>query len=161
MSNDGGRLRVEAEFHPVPDPLPQSWQELRRDGAVDQQNLLGVADARAAGLGVFDDVQRHVEVGGPLHIDMADAGAGGDAGDGGVFHAGADEPRPAAGDQQVHIALRRHERLRPGAGGVLHEVHGVFRDTDSAQTGAQRVHDGAGAAEGLLAAAQDADVAAL
>ena len=158
--DDRCRLGVQAQLHALPDAGCQPGQEVRGDGPVHQQNLLGVADAGAAGLGVFDDVQRHVEVGALLHIDVADAGARGDAGDGGLPDAGADQPGPAAGDQQVHIALRRHKR--PGAltGGVLHEVDRVFGDAQGCQRRAQGVHDGVGAAEGLLPAAQDADAAA-
>ena len=43
------------------------------DRAVDQERLGGAANAGAAHLGVDRDVNRHVEVGGPVDIDVADA----------------------------------------------------------------------------------------
>jgi hypothetical protein len=49
-------------------------RQVRRDaGRVDQQRLGGAADAGAAQLGVQHDRARHVEVGGAIHVDVADA----------------------------------------------------------------------------------------
>ena len=91
---------------------------------------------------------------------MADARARGDAGNGGGAQAGVDEPRAAPGDQQVNIAVRGHQSLGAGAGGILHQVHGGFRDALPGQPLPKSLHNGVCAAEGLLAAPEDADIAA-
>ena len=162
--NDGSRRLVQAKLHrpfPVGDQaLVKHGQKRGSDCLVHQQNLLGVADAGAAGFGVFHDVQRHVQVGGLLHIYVADAGAGGDAGHGGGAYTGVDQPRAAPGNQKVNIAARGHQRRGAFPGGVLHQIHRVLRNPHRFKTGAEGVHDGVGAAECLLPASQDADVPA-
>ena len=89
-------------------------QERIGDGAVDEQRLGGVAHAHALGLGVDDDVERLLEIGGLMDVDMAVAGAGLDNGNERLAHAALDEPRTAAGDQQVDDTAEFHE----GAGGL-------------------------------------------
>ena len=54
-----------------------------------------------------------IQVGGLFHIHVADAGAGGDAGNGGGTDAGVDEAGAASGDQQVDIAVGRHHGRGP------------------------------------------------
>ena len=68
----------------------QHRQKFRGHISVYQQRLLGVADAGAAGLGIFHNIHGHSQIRGLVHIDMADAGAGLDAGHGRILHAGAD-----------------------------------------------------------------------
>ncbi len=62
-------------------PLGKFGQELCRNAAVDEADFLGVADAGAAGFGVLNDLQCLGLVGTVIHKDVADAGAGLDAGD--------------------------------------------------------------------------------
>ena len=93
--------------------LLQHGQELRRDGAVDEQDLGRVADGRAARFCVFHDIERHIEIGALVNIDMADARAGLDARHDRVLDARADEARPAARDEQVNIARGCHESGGP------------------------------------------------
>ena len=126
-----------------------------------QADFLRVADAGAAGFGVLNDLQCLGLVGTVIHKDVADAGAGLDAGDLGVFHAGPDEPGPAPGNEQVYIAHGCHQGVGGGVGGVLNERDGGFGQAVLPQAPAQCGDDGAGAPPGLLAAAQDAGVAAL
>ena len=118
-----------------------------------QTHFLGVAHTGAAGLGVLNDVQRLVQIGSVVHVHMADAGAGLDAGDFGVLHTGADEPGTAAGDQQVHIAHSGHQGVGRSVGGVLDQAHRRFGQTGLAQALPQSGDDGVGTAPGFLAAA--------
>ena len=129
--------------------------------AVDKADLLRVADGRAARLGVFDDLYRHVEVSVPVDVHMADARAGLDAGNACIFHARADEPLAAAGDQQVDKAVRRHQYLRARMRCILNDVDNVGIAADGLNARLERRDDGVRGAIGLLAAAQHADVAAL
>ena len=92
---------------------------------------------------------------------MADAGAGLDAGHGCVLDAGADQPGPAAGDQQIDQPVRGHQLVGAGVGGVLNEAHRALRQAHPAQTGAQSLHDGVAAGPGVAPAAQDARAARL
>ena len=87
---------------------------------------------------------------------MADAGAGGDAGDRGVLDTGVDEARAASGNQQIHIAIGGHEGGGRGPGGVLDQIHRIFRHTHGGEALFQGGDDGVGRCKGLLAAAQDA-----
>ena len=153
MQTLGGAVGAEA--------LGQLRQEFARDGAVDEADFLGVADAGAAGLGVLDDVQGLGLVGGVVHEDVADAGAGLDAGDLCVLDAGPDESGPAPGDEQVHIPHSGHEGVGRGVGGVLDEADRRFGQAVGPQTLPQGGYDGVGRAPRLLAAAEDAGVAAL
>ena len=167
--DDGRGTRVQPQLHRVEaagravgaEALGQLGQELRRNVLVDQADLLGVADAGAAGLGVLDDVEGLGLVGGVVHVDVADAGAGLDAGHLGILDAGADQAGPAPGDQQVHVTHRLHQGVGGGAGGVLDQVDGGCGQAGGRHPLAQGVHNGFAGAPGFLAAAQHAGIAAL
>ena len=157
--DDGLGEFIQPQFY-LGDGFCQFGQEFRGDGFINEQHFLRIADTGAAGLSIFDDLQGHFLVGGALHIHMADAGSGGDAGNGGIFHAGIDQTRAAPGDQQVDKAVGSHQRIGAAAGGVLHQIYRVFRDSHGFQARFQRGYDGIGAAEGLLTAPEDTDIAA-
>ena len=167
--DDAGGLFIQPQLHRdealrcpvIHQPLFQLRQELRRHSLVHQQHLLRVADGGTAGLGVFDDVQGLVLVGGGVHEDVADAGAGLDAGHLGVLHAAADQPRAASGDQQIHEAHRLHELIGAVVAGILHEAHQLRREPRVLKPQMDGVHDGGVGAEGLPPAAEDHRVAAL
>ena len=167
--DDRGGRRVEPQLHGdkprrtavVDERLLQHRQELLRDGAVDKADLLGVADGGAAGLGVFDDFHGLVEVGVLVDIDVADARSRLDAGDGRVFDAGADQPRPAARDEQVDKPLRAHQLVRALVARVLEDVEDVRVAARGGDALLECGGDGLRAADGIAPAAQDADVAAL
>ena len=167
--DDGGCTRVQPQLHRVQplcravraQPPGQLGQELCRNVTVHQAHLLRVADAGAAGLGVFDDVQRLILLGRSIHEDVADAGTGLDAGDFCVFHTGADEPGPSARDEQIHIAHRRHQGVGRGVGGVLDQADRCFGQAVCPQPLPQSRYNGVGTAPCLPAAPQDAGIAAL
>ena len=75
-------------------------------------------------------------------------------------HAGPDQAGAAPGDQQVHIAHGGHQLVGRGVGGVLDQVDGGHRQAGAGHAPAQGLHNGPAGAPGLLAAAQNADVAA-
>ena len=167
--DESGGTLVQPQLHRVQplggavgaEALGQLRQELARNGAVDEADFLGVADTGAAGLGVLDDVQRLGLVGGVVHEDVADAGAGLDAGDFRILDAGTDKSGPAARDEQVHIADGGHQGVGRGMGGVLDEADCCFRQTICPKSLPQGGHDGIGRAPRLFAAAEDAGIAAL
>ena len=138
----------------------QLGQKLGGDRPMHQAHFLGVAHAGAAGFGVFNDGKRHVLIGGGIHIHMANAGAGLNAGHPGVFHTGADQPCAAAGDQQIHKAHGGHQLGSALAGGVLHQLDILRGKAAAAQSLLQHIHNGVGAVPCLLAAAQNAHIAA-
>ena len=167
--DDGRGARVQMQLHRgdagsgagIDKAGLQHRQKLRCHVPVDQQRLFGVADAGAARLGVFHNIHGHLQIGGLVHVDMADAGAGLDAGHGCVLDAGADQPGPAAGDQQIDQPVCGHQLVGAGVGGVLDEAHRALRQAHPAQTGAQGLHDGVAAGPGIAPAAQDARAARL
>ncbi len=94
-------------------------QELGGDALVHEQRLGGVAHAGALGLGVEDDRQRLLEVGGGVDVDVAVAGGGVDDGHGGDCLQRVLEALAAARDDQVDAVLlggELGELLAPAAG---------------------------------------------
>ena len=90
--------------------------------SVDEQGLGGVAHARPLRLGVDDDVERHVEIGGRVDVDVAVAVAVDDVGHGGVARGStAISDGPPRGMRQSIEAPQPHELDRRLAAGVLDE----------------------------------------
>ena len=92
---------------------------------VHEQALGGVAHARPLDLGVDDDVERHVEIGGGVDVDVAVAVAVDHVRDGGVLEDRRDQRRAAPRDQAVDDAAQPHELHGRLARRVLDEHHGV------------------------------------
>ena len=136
-------------------------QEGRRDVLVHEQALGGVAHARALAFRVDEDVFRHFEVGGGVHVNVAVAGAGFDDGDGRVHDDRLNKTCAAARNENVQIAVQLHHLRRGLAGGVLNEVDGVFGQAAGSERPAHDAGQAHRGAERLLAAAQDAGRACL
>ena len=85
---------------------------------------------------------------------MADAGPGLDTGHRGVFHTGADQPGTAAGNQQIHQTVCRHQLVGGSVGSVLNQADGTFRQAGTDQTAAHSVDNGMAAGPGIAPAAQ-------
>src|SRR5436309_482854 len=81
---------------------------------------------RALGLGVDHDLEGLVEVGGPVHVDVAVAVAVDHVGHGGVLEHGGDERRAAAWDQAVDRVAQAHELDGGLVAGVGDEGQGVL-----------------------------------
>ena len=96
--DDGGGALVQMQLHRgqpggkavIHKAGLQHRQKFRGHIPVHQQRLLRVADAGAAGLGIFHNIHGHGQIRGLVHVDVADAGAGLDTGHGRILHAGAD-----------------------------------------------------------------------
>src|SRR5690606_20581357 len=101
-----------------------------------------VAHRRPLDLGVGDDVDGHVEVGGGVDVDVAVAVAVDDVGDRGVVEDGLDERRAAAGDQAVDDAAQLHELDGRLAAGVVDHHHAVGGEADLLDRLAQHRGDG-------------------
>ena len=139
----------------------EQGKEALRNIAVYKADLLGVTHRGTAGLGVFNDGKRLVEVSVAVYVHVADARARLDAGHRGVFHAGADETRTAAGDEKIHVAVGLHKGGGAFAGRVLNAKHRVLGKTHRGKRTANGSDDGGVAFGRLLAAAQNGNVAAL
>ena len=167
--DDGRGTLVQPQFHrgqlggqPIGyQAVLQQGQKRRGHIPVHQADLLGVADAGAAGLGVVNDVDCHLQIGSLVHIHMADAGAGLDAGHGGVGHTGCDQPLAAPGNQQVHQTVGGHQRVGRSMGGILNQAHCRLGQARLPQAPAQRLHNGMAAAPGIPPAAQHTGAARL
>ena len=126
---------------------------------MDQDGVQGVAHGGALDFGVMDDARRHIPVGVPVHIGVADAHAAGQDGHCGagcdeVNHAGA-----AARHQQADAVFHCQEDIHQGAVGVVHELDGGGGQAGLADGAVHQGDQGAVGAEGFLAAAQEAGVA--
>ncbi len=101
-------------------------QEIGGHGAVYQQYLLGVAHGGTAGLGVLHDGQRLIQIGGLVHVDVADAGAGLDAGTVAPFSTQARiSPAPPRGISRSTTPVRRHQTSGALVTGILQNIHDV------------------------------------
>ena len=159
--DDGSCHFVQPQFYLATDAFMQFGQKFPGNGLIHQQHFLRVADTGAAGLGILDDIQGHGLIGRLFHIHMADTGAGSNAGHRSGADTGVDKSRAAPGDQQIDVAVGSHQGRGAGPGGILHQIHSVLRNAQLGKTCPQSIDNGIGAAEGLLAAPQDTDVAAL
>ena len=81
--------------------FPQPRKKIRRDLPMHEAHLRSVADGRAACFGVFYNGKRHIEIRAFIDVNMTNAGTGFNAGNGRVFHTGADKSRAAARNQQI------------------------------------------------------------
>src|SRR5439155_18007669 len=84
-------------------------QERVGDRLVHEERLRRVAHARAAGLRVHEDVERHVEVGGGVDVHVAVAVAVDDRGDGRVLAHALEEGVTTARDEAVDGAGELHQ----------------------------------------------------
>ena len=96
-----------------------------------------------------------------MDVDVAVAGVVLDDGDGGGLDDGADQPLPAAGDDQVDKPLGRRQGGHDLALGAVDDGHGRLRQLRRRQARPQALGDGEVRVDGLLAPAEDAGVAAL
>ena len=92
---------------------------------------------------------------------MADARAGLDAGHLGVFRDGADEPRAAPGNEQIHQPHGLHQLRGAIAGGVLHQTDELGGKAGGFKPRLHGRDNGLGGGKGLLAAPEDAGAAGL
>ena len=91
---------------------------------------------------------------------MTDAGAGGDAGHRGIADTGRNQPGTAPGNQQIHIALGRHQSGGRAPGGILHQIDCILRNPRLGKPPFQGIHNGSGRVNGLFASPEDAHIAA-
>ena len=145
--------------------LIQQGLDLRQEGLrrlrVDQQAFGRVAHRGTGGLGVVNDPGPHIQVGLPVHIDVAHPHAGLDDRHPGIFHHRPDEARAPPGDEHVQIAGEPHELLGAGPAGVLHQGHAVPGQARRLQSVPHDRHKCLVGAEGLLAPPEDDGVARL
>ena len=126
---DGPDHAVSAQLHVVLDEAVQDAPHaLGGQLLVQQQGLHGVAHAGPLGLGVDDDALGVLEVGGLVHVDVADAFVVLDDRHAGLLHHGLDEALAAAGDDDVHVARVRQQGVHEGMVGLAHELHAAGVD---------------------------------
>jgi hypothetical protein len=102
--------------------------------AVDQQRLGRAADAGAAHLGVDDDLHGHVEIGGSVDIDVADAFEMREDRHARLVCTRATRLLPPRGTMTSMIAAEPAQHLADGgAVGRRHELDRVFRQAGATQ----------------------------
>ena len=116
----------------------QSIEHLGRHRLVQDERLHGVADPRTLGLGVDDDRDGHVEVGGAIDIDMTVPTAIEDIGHRGVRSHRSDQRRSTPRDQAVDDSLKLHEGRSGLMACVLHQGDRRSRKSNCDETSAQR-----------------------
>ena len=95
---------------------------------VDQQRLGGIAHAYALGLGINDNVERLIKVGGFMHVDVAVARARLNHRHKRLAHAALDQACTAARNEYVDNAAELHELASGLAVGGLDHRHGLARE---------------------------------
>ena len=158
--DDAASPLVADELHAL-HGVDEPGQEDLRHRLVDDKGLGGVAHARPLRLGVDDDVDRHVEVGRGVHVDMAVAVTVDDKGHGGVGQDGFDERTTTAGDEAIDEAAETHELDRRLPAGVLHQDQAVGREAPFGEALQQDGGDGPVGRDRPRAAPQESGVAGL
>ena len=96
---------------------------------VDQQRLGGIAHAYALGLGINDNVECLIKVGGFMHVDMAIARARLDHRHKRFTHAALDQACTATRNEHIDDAAKLHELAGCLAVGRLNHRDGLTRET--------------------------------
>ena len=134
-------------------------QEAIGNGTVDQQRLGSVAHAHALRLGVDNNVERLVKVGGFMHVDMAVARARLDHRHQRLAHAALNQARAAARNEHVDDTAELHELAGGLAVGGLDHRYGLAREALGLQRIGQQLGNHGARVIGQRAAAQNAGVA--
>ena len=95
-----------------------------------------------------------------IDVNMTDARPCLNTGHRGIFHAGANQPRSAAGNEKVYKTARAHERACPFPTRILRHGDERFGKSRRRQGAAERFYDFKGRGKGFLSPAQHAGVAA-
>ncbi len=132
-----------------------------RDVAVDEHALERVADAGSRQLAVFDERERHLEVGVLVDIKVADALVVLDDGDLRVLGDEANQALPAARDHEIDEAGQGDEVPDLIARGRRHDDHRLGREPSRRDGFADEGAERGVRSSGLLAAAEQDRVAAL
>ena len=160
FAEDRAHGGVAAQFDAArPEGVGGAGQEGGGDVAVDEERFDRVADAGALGLRVDDEFDRHVQVGGAVHVEDANAVVVLDDGHAGVLDDGFDERLAAARHEQIDVFVHLCEVADGLAAGVRDEEDAVGGQTGGGRAVAQGVGDGEVGMDGLAAAAQDGGVA--
>ena len=165
--NDGASACVAAQFHGnlarfaprVNQARLDHGQEFVCHVTVHKAYLACVANRGTAGFCVVQNMQCHVKVSTLIHVYMADARTRLNAGHGGVFNAGADQPRTASGNQHIHVAVCLHQVGRALARGVLNQVDKILAKPRICKTLAQSCHNGGSRQGCIFTGAQYANAA--
>jgi len=140
--------------------LRHQRQEVGRDVAVDKQRLAGVADPHPLALGVDQDLDGHLHVGGVIDVDVAIAVVVLDHRHRRLGHDATDQRFAAPGDGDVDRVMHFQKMTDGLAVGRRHQLHGgVGKSARLAGLGHQ-VDQFAAAVHRFLAAAQDHRIAA-
>ena len=126
---------------------------------VDQQRLGGIAHAYTLGLGINDNVERLIKVGGFMHVDVAVARARLDHRHKRLAHAALDQACTAARNEYVDNAAELHELASGLAVGGLNHRHSLAREALGLERIGQQLGDHGTRVIGQRAAAQNAGVA--
>ena len=129
-ADEGEGALVAAEFDAGLGELGgRSGQQGRRDGRVDEEGVEGVADVGALRLGVEHDIAGLPGVGRGVDVDVNDADAAGDGGDGRVFANVLDEGLAAARDEEVEVLVEPDHLVDDGAVRIGYELDGFGSDS--------------------------------
>ena len=155
-------ILVAEEFHAaVGEAVNQFLDVGVIDMAVDNHAFHGVAHAGALRLGVDEDVHRLVDVGGLVHVHVADAVEVLDHGNLALFHDGADQAFAAAGNHEVDAVVTLQEHAHQVVARFGHELHGVFANAVCGKRFVENPGEALRGVERFLAAAQNHGIARL
>ena len=128
-------------------------------GAVDQQRLGSIAHAHALRLGADDNVERFIEVGRLMHVDVAVARARLDNRNERLAHAALNQARTATRNEHIDDAAELHELAGGLAVGRLDHRDGLARETLGLKRIGQQLGNHGARVIRQRTAAQDAGVA--
>ena len=108
---------------------------------MDHQGFTGIADTDSLGFCVQNNVRSHLKIRGLIHIDVTVSCTCLDHRDRTVFHHGPDQTCAAPRNQDVHITVHFHKRLRGLPGSILNQRQRRFGKPLFLQTRLERLND--------------------
>lgn len=92
---------------------------------MDNQRLRSIAYARTLRFRIDDDIDRHLQIGTVVHINMAITDPGFNDGDFRFLFHRLNQARAAARNQHINIINRLHQFLGSGMTGIFNQLHHI------------------------------------
>ena len=117
--------------------LGDERQSFSGDFRVHQHCIQSIADGGTPDFGVVDNLDRHLQVGGPVHVGMANPDAARDRRHGCVLSHEPDQTRATPGHQQIDVLVHLEQGVYQFAVRIIDELDGVLSHAGFRQGSAQ------------------------
>ena len=147
--NNGTCLGIHTQFYgsfsvtstQIDKSLFEARQKFFCNRTRNQADLFGIANRRTGCFCIFNDVQRHIEVGVCIHVNVANTGSRLNARHLGILHASANESRTAARNEQIDVLGSGHQFICTCTGSILENINKGSRQTKRCKTLFERFYN--------------------